>query len=407
MTFSSFFTSASSILSKRIETLRAAEAGLVSLSKTFGGSEGYNIEVFDTRIPKSCVPIQKSKCMLWCEDDAKGDDTYTIHGVRLTPSETANTKNDKNVNRPPLVLLHGYCNAALYFYRNLNGLREHFQTVYSLDMFGWGLSSRPTFKTTDNTVESAEDVFVESLEAWRKANRIEKMILAGHSMGGYFVVAYCEKYPERVERLMLISPVGVPHLEGEHEISSPSLRARMMFGLAKTLWRNNITPGSFIRSLTEYRGRSFVRWYVDRRLPAITSEDEKEVLCEYMYTNNILPGSGEYALNRVLKPIAYARKPTINRIPKLKIPNISFIYGINDWMDPTGGAEVQQKCKEMGEGAPNVDVYTVRHAGHLMFLENWEEFNAAMIVADDGVLRPGLPTPKKFDASTYKPPRFG
>ena len=33
-------------------------------------------------------------------------------------------------------------------------------------------------------------------------------------MGGYMSVAYCEKYPERVERLILISPAGVPDDEG-------------------------------------------------------------------------------------------------------------------------------------------------------------------------------------------------
>jgi len=402
MTISTMFTSAATILSKRIETLRIAEAGLISISKSFGDPDGYKVEVFDTPIPKSCVPIKKSDCMLF--PNKSDDDSYTIHGVHV--SDTTNGRNENDNSRPPLVLLHGYCNAGLYFYRNLNGLRKHFRSVYSLDMFGWGLSSRPKFKTVENTIENAEDVFVESLEAWRKVHKIEKMILAGHSMGGYFSVAYCEKYPERVDRLILISPVGVPHLEGEHEIKTTSFTARALFSLAKTFWRNNITPGSFIRSLSEFRGRDLVRRYVNGRIPAITSEEEKKVLCEYMYTNNILPGSGEYALNRVLKPIAYARKPTVDRIPKLRVRDISFIYGINDWMDPSGGADVQKICEEMGEKAPNVDVYTVRNAGHLMFLENSEEFNSAMIVADNGVIPVGSPTPKKFDPSAYNPPRF-
>ena len=51
---------------------------------------------------------------------------------------------------------------------------------------------------------------MESLEYWRAANKIEKMVLAGHSMGGYLSVAYCEKYPQRVDRLLLLSPAGIP-----------------------------------------------------------------------------------------------------------------------------------------------------------------------------------------------------
>ena len=31
----------------------------------------------------------------------------------------------------------------------------------------------------------------------------------------------------------------------------------MMFGLAKTLWRNNITPGIAIRAMSEERGRNW------------------------------------------------------------------------------------------------------------------------------------------------------
>lgn len=59
-------------------------------------------------------------------------------------------------------------------------------------------------------METAEDFFVESLEVWRSKNNVDKMVLAGHSMGGYISVAYCERYPQHVERLLLLSPVGVP-----------------------------------------------------------------------------------------------------------------------------------------------------------------------------------------------------
>ena len=36
------------------------------------------------------------------------------------------------------------------------------------------------------------------------------MRLVGHSLGGYLAVAYAERFPERVERLVLLSPVGLP-----------------------------------------------------------------------------------------------------------------------------------------------------------------------------------------------------
>ena len=122
------------------------------------------------------------------------DETLVIHGIRLDALDE-----QQKVSKYPLVTLHGYMNGALCYYRNLVGLTKYFPTVYSLDFLGWGLSSRPAFHPLDNSVQATENVFVESLEAWRKAQQIEKMVLAGHSMGGYLSGAYCEKYLEQVE----------------------------------------------------------------------------------------------------------------------------------------------------------------------------------------------------------------
>ena len=90
-------------------------------------------------------------------------------------------------------------NGALCYYRNLVGLTKYFPTVYFLDFLGWRLLSRPSFHPLDNSVQATENVFVKSLEAWCKAQQIEKMVLAGHSMGGYLSGAYCENHPEQVE----------------------------------------------------------------------------------------------------------------------------------------------------------------------------------------------------------------
>ena len=184
------------------------------------------------------------------------ESNYSLHGVKVVnkrlseddpaPPSTATTANSKPA---PLVLLHGYANGSLYFYRNLMGLSHHFGSIYALDMLGWGLSSRPKFDLltadddtiknndsininddddkvsieTKRKVTSAESFFVESLESWRQHHNLPKMTLAGHSMGGYLSVAYAERYPQHVERLILISPVGVPERQEEDDSKINSL----------------------------------------------------------------------------------------------------------------------------------------------------------------------------------------
>jgi pimeloyl-ACP methyl ester carboxylesterase len=362
------------------------------------------------------------------------NDSLVIHAIEVTSDALGSSQHDK-----PLVLLHGYStyyrdtpeydgnrdccptqtchvlirlfcspllvNGGAYFYRNLMGLSRYVSKIYAIDQLGWGLSSRPNFPVPSKehhdsalSIRRAEDFFVESLEAWRREQKIESMILAGHSMGGYLGVAYTERYPQHVERLILISPAGVP------EETTALIEARRR----RTTWRLRlfefmfplVSPGDLFRGLPESTARKWMTTYVTRRLPAITDRDEQVKLAEYLYANNALPGSGEYCLPSLLKPSIFGRQPLQHRIPHLKIKSCTFLYGDMDWMDPNGGLLVEQECAQLrlrGRAAPNVQVYSVENAGHLLMLDNVTEFNNGMVLAmgkghlltDD---KPPLPT---------------
>ena len=114
-------------------------------------------------------------------------------------------------NKPPLVLLHGYLGTSIIFYKVLKQLTEHY-AVYCLDLMGMGRSSRPEF-TADNP-EETELFFIVPLEQCREKLGLEKMILAGHSFGGYVAGCYTESFPSRVEKLILISSIGIPSPPG-------------------------------------------------------------------------------------------------------------------------------------------------------------------------------------------------
>lgn len=67
------------------------------------------------------------------------------------------------------------------------------------------------------------------------------------------------------------------------------------------------------------------------------SISRRQAMGDYLYHNlAATDGSGERALNQILKPGAWARSPLRHRLPKIdsSIP-IHFIYGDNDWMDAT------------------------------------------------------------------------
>lgn len=72
------------------------------------------------------------------------------------------------------------------------------------------LLSSPSSASVPSRVARAEHFFLSSLEAWRQSVGVEKMILVGHSLGGYLASAYTVRYPEHVSGLILVSPAGVP-----------------------------------------------------------------------------------------------------------------------------------------------------------------------------------------------------
>jgi pimeloyl-ACP methyl ester carboxylesterase len=286
-----------------------------------------------------------------------------------------------------------------YFYRNFGGLNNYFQSIFALDMLGWGLSSRPEFHEVINgqSTETAEDFFVESLEAWRSENKIERMILAGHSFGGYMSVAYCERYPERVERLLLLSPVGVPDgndpaVKERLERFRSTWRGRAFLGIIQTLFHLT-NPGEVLRLLSTERSYGMAQNYVQQRLPEISDPEESKTVADYLYYNAVLPGSGEYFLRSVLNSRILAKKPLISRIPNLKVGSVSFLYGSTDWMDVSGGLNTQRLCEtirhEHGGSAPNVKVYLVPEAGHLLMLQNPQATNTCLIHAGGGNVTQG------------------
>lgn len=48
-----------------------------------------------------------------------------------------------------------------------------------------------------------------ALAKWREAMGMDKMIVVGHSLGGYLAASYALQHPEHVQHLVLVGPAGV------------------------------------------------------------------------------------------------------------------------------------------------------------------------------------------------------
>ncbi|EGR28315.1 hypothetical protein IMG5_178630 [Ichthyophthirius multifiliis] len=109
-------------------------------------------------------------------------------------------------NKPKILLIHGFAGSVLSYHKMFSLLSEKYE-VYAIDLPGMGLSSKPLwqFKAYEETI----NYFTKALEQWRQEVKIEKLILVGHSLGGYIGSHYAIQYPDKVEKIVLLSPVGV------------------------------------------------------------------------------------------------------------------------------------------------------------------------------------------------------
>lgn len=263
----------------------------------------------------------------------------------------------------------GYGGAFAFYWQNLAAMCSIPNSrIYLMDLLGMGLSGRPKFpnikvkgdanlpENIKSRVSQAEDFFIDSFEDFAKKEKLDNFTMIGHSLGGYLSTAYALRKPERVNRLILISPVGIPkspyHSDEEEEakvgenripverelrdtqqqttstssrssVSSSSSSEKAADKLKmppKTwwtyLWEANISPFSLVR-VSSFMGPKLVSRYAARRF-ALFEPDVQTDLFGYLYSVYGQKGSGEYCLAHILSPGAFARWPLITRIKQLR-----------------------------------------------------------------------------------------
>lgn len=315
-----------------------------------------------------------------------------------------------------VVMCHGFGSGLGFYYRNYlpisKGLPDH--RILGLDWLGMGLSGRPSdfplyssggssssssFCKNSNTNnrnsnerhEDAIKFFIDSFEHWRGKMGVEKMVLVGHSLGGYLATHYALRHPDRVSKLILVSPVGIPPYDYGHSddvvnssnpnnninnnIKSPlrsppnkAVTGHKIPSWLSMLWNRNWTPQTIIRGPF---GKRLSNLYIDSRFASLP-EAERKCLATYFHSISKAPPSGEYALAALLAPGAWAREPLHHLMGDLRMPCV-FAYGEWDWMDKRGAIDAGKTMKVPTK------IVEIKSSGHQMFLDNIEAFSRFIV----------------------------
>jgi 2-hydroxy-6-oxonona-2,4-dienedioate hydrolase len=131
----------------------------------------------------------------WCQttEPLPPQQTVVVHGHKIAYHEAG--------NGGVVVLVHGLGADSRHWAANFGPLSERFHVI-ALDQIGYGQSDKPIMRYT---IEH----FSEYLRGFLEALKIPRASLVGSSLGGWVVLDFAIRYPQMVEKLVLVDAAGL------------------------------------------------------------------------------------------------------------------------------------------------------------------------------------------------------
>jgi pimeloyl-ACP methyl ester carboxylesterase len=103
----------------------------------------------------------------------------------------------------PVILLHGFLYDSYLWAENMDALARNFK-VYALDLWGCGYSTR-------EPLDYGYPLYAEQVLLFMDSLGIQRASLVGQSMGGGTAIQFCVQHRQRVDKLVLVDPAGLPN----------------------------------------------------------------------------------------------------------------------------------------------------------------------------------------------------
>ncbi len=246
-----------------------------------------------------------------------------------------------------LVFIHGLASYLPAWQYNLDTLSTKYRCI-ALDLPGYGKSSKGNHNYTMS-------FFAQTLKTLMQELAIEKATLIGHSMGGQIAMTFALKYPENVEKLVLIAPAGFETFKPE--------QAQLLENFTTPEQIKN-TPDQKIRSNLEVNFSKMpesAEFMITDRIKMKTASD--------------FDGFSQAVAKSVKGMLS---EPVLEQLPQLKIPTL-IIYGEEDKLIPNKFFNAQLSTQQVGElGTEKISsaqLKMIKNAGHMVQFEKYQEVN--------------------------------
>ncbi len=232
---------------------------------------------------------------------------------------------------PPVLLIHGIGGDAdewAFCFQPLSSSHR----VIALDLLGFGRSDKPL-------ISYSIAGFVEVVERFLRGLRIERCTLTGNSLGGWIAASFALRFPQAVDKLVLVDAAGVWDDATEFPIDLRVSTRSHLRGIFQMLFYN--------KSLAT------------------------EELIDLAYQQHLERGDG-YTIDSVLKNLHGGRERLDDTIASLTTPTL-IVWGENDEIIPV------ENGRRMHRLIANSQLTIIPQCGHLPALERPTEFVPAVL----------------------------
>jgi pimeloyl-ACP methyl ester carboxylesterase len=253
----------------------------------------------------------------------------------------------------PVVCLPGGPGRAAEYLGDLGGLSSSRQLVL-LDPRGVGLSSDPADSGTFRV-----DRLVRDVEALRAHLGLERMDLLAHSAGANLATLYAAAYPERISRLVLVTPgLGLIGVEGDDEEFAAALErvaAEPWYSEARAALEKIFTGDLSMETFRASRPLFYGRWDEAARAHATVGVADRHMAARLGYFAGLEPD-----------PSAIR-----SALAKLAAPVLLLVGGADPMVTP---ADARQAAPAFNDAK----IVVQPEAGHFPWIDDPAAFAAAL-----------------------------
>lgn len=245
-----------------------------------------------------------------------------------------------------ILFIHGLASYIPAWKKNIEVLSKDYRCI-AIDLPGYGLSSKGNY-------EGSMTFYAETIKEFCEKLGIQKVTLAGHSMGGQIAMTAALKYPDFVENLILIAPAGFE-----------------TFNKGQKQWFRDVMTVDGVRLTTVEQIR------VNYAYNFYNMPDD----AQFMVNDRIAIRSANdftaYSYNITQSVKGMVDQPVFEFLDQIKHPTLC-IFGENDNLIPNrylNGGKTEKYAKAGAEKITNCKLEMIPNAGHFVMFEKADECN--------------------------------